>query len=118
MEKMMEKKMIQIVSVPEGPGIPEAIRKGWIGAVLEAVGPMEVDVIVEAAEGSPAAVVVGSTPTRHGYRWVYCVPTDLALAVLKYRNSEAWLWFTNQPELFPTFCFDAGSCKELSRFHE
>ena len=114
----MERKLIQIVNVPEGPGIPEEIRKGWIGAVFEATGPMWISVAVAVAEGSPAAVVVGSTLTRHGYRWVYRVPTDLALAALKHQDRKAWDWFNDQPELVSIFCFGVESCKELSRFHK
>jgi hypothetical protein len=30
---------IRIVSVPEGPDIPEEVRKGWVGVELEADGP-------------------------------------------------------------------------------
>ena len=101
---MAEKCIIKITSVPEGPGIPEEIRRGWVGAVFEAEGPTE--------------MVVGSAvnPNEcHGIKWVYKVPTGLALAALKLQNSKSWEWFKSQSILSPIFGFNAECCEVVKQ---
>lgn len=102
--KMAKKQIIKITNVPEGPGIPEEIRKGWIGTFFEAEGPIE--------------MVVGSALVSdecHGIKRVYKVPSGLALAALKLQNSKSWEWFKNQPRLAPIFAFNTECCEVVSQ---
>lgn len=102
---MAEKHIIKIVSIPEGPGIPEEIRKGWVGVVFEAEGPTN--------------MVVGSVLDRsdgpYGPLLVYKVPSSLALAALKLQNKQSWEWFNSQPGLSPFFAFNTECCEVVSQ---
>ena len=102
---MAGKCIIKIISVPEGPGIPEEIRKGWIGAVFEAEGPTE--------------MVVGSVLSRsdgpYSVKLAYKTPSGLALAALKLQNKQSWEWFNSQPRLSPFFAFNTECCEVVSQ---
>jgi hypothetical protein len=90
---------IRIVSVPEGPGIPEEIRKEWVGVEFEAEGP--VDMPVQSA----------LTPTEScGSRRVYRVSAEVALQALKEKSQKAWEWFNSRP-IAPILCFGTESCQ-------
>lgn len=69
---------IKIVSIPEGPGIPEKVRQGWVGIEFEAEGPIETQLgaITDPSE-------------YHGIRKVYQVPVGVALEALKKQNETA-----------------------------
>jgi hypothetical protein len=99
---MADKKLIKIINTPEGPGIPEEIRKGWIGSVFEAEGPDNVTVRS-----------VLNTNETYGLHLVYTIPSELALTVLKYRNKKAWEWFNKQPNMTRIFAFNADCCREI-----
>jgi hypothetical protein len=93
---------IKIVSVPEGPGIPEEVRRGWIGVEFEAKGPIS------------RPVQSALTPIEHhGVHKVYDVRSDVALQALKEKNQKSWEWFFKQYMLAPIFSFNAESCKEI-----
>ncbi len=93
---------IKIVSTPEGPGVPEEIRKGWIGVEFEALGPFsrQVESVLNLHE-------------HHGIRGVYEVSLKVALQALKEKNYKSWEWFSKQRVLAPFFCFEAKNCKEI-----
>jgi hypothetical protein len=98
-KRMKGMKRIRIVSVPEGPDIPEEIRKEWVGVEFEAEGPviMEVQSLLTPIES-------------HGLHLVYKVPADVALQALRRQSEKAWEWFSKRVTA-PVFCFDKKSCQ-------
>jgi hypothetical protein len=92
---------IKIISIPEGPGIPEKVRQGWVGVELEARGPLKMQ-----------AGAVADPSENHGVHEVYEVPVGAALDALKKNNETAWRWFINAPIRTPVFLFLADSCIE------
>ena len=82
---------IKIVSTPEGPGIHEKIREGWVGVELEARGPYE----------------------HYRARKVYEVPASVALEALKKNNEMAWRWFFWTSMRTPVFLFPTECCEEI-----
>jgi hypothetical protein len=92
---------IRIVSIPEGPGIPEEIRKEWVGIEFEAEGPVQI------------TVQSVTDPTEfHDFLEVYKVSTDVALQALKKKSHEAWRWFMANATA-PTLCFKTESCEVI-----
>lgn len=93
---------IKIISIPEGPGIPEKVRRGWVGVEFEARGPlkMEVGAVTDPSE-------------KHRVREVYEVPVVIALEALKKNNETAWRWFINAPIRTSVFLFPTESCIEV-----
>lgn len=102
---MTKKCIIRIIITPEGPGIPEEIRKGWIGTIFEAEEPTE--------------MVVGSVLNRldgpYGPKLFYKIPSGVALEALKIKNKKSWEWFNSQPRLAPFFAFNAEYCEVLKQ---
>jgi len=94
---------IKIVSVPEGPGIPEKVREGWVGVEFEAKGPIEMKLSA-----------VTNPSEYHGVRKVYEVPVGVALEALKKKSETAWSWFAQAPIRTPVFLFAAESCQEIA----
>lgn len=92
-------KRIRIVSIPEGPGIPEEIRKEWVGVEFEAEGPVDADV-----------QSLLTPKEEYGPRQVYKVSKDVALQALKIKSQTAYEWF-NKRTTAPVFCFDKKSCQ-------
>lgn len=93
---------IKIVSIPEGPGIPEQVRQGWVGVKFDAKGPIETQV-----------GAVANPSEYHGVRKVYVVPVVTALEALKQQNETAWKWFINAPIRTHDFLFPVESCEEI-----
>lgn len=82
-----EKKTIIITGVPCGPGIPEEIRKGWIGAIIMgARGPFSTGATPIANENS------GKTTFVKGF----AVETSVALQSLRIVSAMSWKWFLNK----------------------
>lgn len=94
-----DKKKIIIIKAPDGPGIPEKIRKGWIGAILEPVdGPF----------------TAGTKPIFEDepHKWTegYAVSSIVALEALKKTSLKSWDWFM-QRNISETFFFNKDCCK-------
>jgi len=89
--------------MPEGPGIPEKVRQGWVGVEFEANGP------VETQTGA-----ITDPSENYGVRKVYVVPVVTALEALKKQNETAWNWFINVPIRTHDFLFPAENCEEVS----
>ena len=78
----MLKKKIRIVSTPNGMGVPEWVRKEWVGLEFEAKGP--VLKLCFSVKGPFFGITLGR---------FYAVPTKLALPELKKKSEAAWQWF-------------------------
>ena len=92
---------IKIVKIPEGPGVPEEIRREWVGLELEAEGSFSM----------PVQSVPDPTES-HGIHRVYLVPASVALEALKKKSQKAWEWF-NTRRTAPKFGFNAESCEVI-----
>ena len=104
LEEEKKKVLIRIVSTPEGTGIPEEIRKGWVGVEFRATGPVSIS--LRPAVGH-ADKPLSEKPL------VYEVPAEVALQALKGKNIQAWTWFARQESIVSTFAFNADSCREI-----
>lgn len=97
-----EGKTIKIVKTPLGPGIPEKIRKGWLGVVLKrADGPF-----VTAAK--PMFSKTGLEFTEG-----YAVNAISALESLKKVSAKSWEWFLGK-DIPGAFFFNKECCKIIS----
>lgn len=103
LEEEEKKVWVRIVGTPEGVGIPEGIRKGWIGVEFKASGPVF----------TTLRLAVGPSERQEEKRLVYVVPSEVALRALKEKNIESWGWFAAQERIAPIFCFNAEACKEV-----
>lgn len=105
---MTNKKLIAIVKTPEGPGIPEEIRKGWIGIIFQAEGPKQI--VVGPAINLDSEI---NPEENYGPKLVYSVSSELALMALKYWNRKSWEWIARQPKIAPIFDFNVDCCREI-----
>ena len=81
------KKTIIINGIPCGPGIPEEIRKGWIGVVIDgALGPFT----------TGTTSILDECAGRAVFTKGYVVLTSVALESLKKINPESSKWFSNR----------------------
>lgn len=94
---------IKIISMSEGPLIPEKVRQGWVGVEFNANGPIETQ-----------TGAVTDPSENHGVRKVYVVPVVTALEALKKQNETAWRWFICAPIRTHDFLFPAENCEEIS----
>ena len=94
-----EKKKIIINKTPHGPGIPEEIRKGWIGVVIDgALGPFTTGTTPIANESSGRASFVKG----------FAVETSVALQSLRIVSEMSWRWFSNRK--LPEYLFFNEEC--------
>jgi len=93
---------IKIVSIPEGPDIPEKVREGWLELELEAEGPIKMELSS-----------ITNLNEFQGVRWVYEVLSIVAMEALREKNRKAWLWFARAPIVSPYFCFPVECCVDI-----
>lgn len=94
-----EKKTIIITGIPCGPGIPEEIRKGWIGAIIMgARGPFT----------TGATPIVNESSSRATFVKGFAVETSVALQSLKIVSAMSWKWFLNKK--LPEYLFFNEEC--------
>ena len=95
-----EKKVtITITEVPYGPGIPEEVRKGWVGAIISgALGPFTTSASPIVSESSDKAIFVKG----------FAIETSVALESLKIVNAMSWKWFLNKK--LPEYLFFNQEC--------
>ncbi len=95
-----EKKVtIIITEIPCGSGIPEEIRKGWIGAIIMgAHGPFTIGTTSIVNESSDKTFFVKG----------FAIETSVALQSLKIVNILSWRWFLNKR--LPEYLFFNQEC--------
>ena len=95
-----EKKVtITITEVPYGPGIPEEVRKGWVGAIIcGTLGPFTTSTSPIVSESSDKAIFVKG----------FAIETSVALESLKIVNAMSWKWFLNKK--LPEYLFFNQEC--------
>ena len=100
-----EKKVtITITEVPYGPGIPEEVRKGWVGAIISgALGPFTTSASPIVSESSDKAIFVKG----------FAVETSVALESLKIVNVMSWKCFLNK-KLSEYLFFNEECCRIIT----
>lgn len=97
-----EKKTVVITGIPLGPGIPEEIRKGWIGAIIKGShGPFTTGATSIVTENSDRATFVKG----------FVVETSVALQSLKIVSAMSWEWFLNKN--LPEYLFFNEECCKI-----
>ncbi|MEK9183856.1 MAG: hypothetical protein AAB890_02175 [Patescibacteria group bacterium] len=95
----VKKKKITITEIPYGPNIPEEIRRGWIGAIVDgARGPLT----------TSTRSVVNESSSDTVFTKGYAIDTSVALKSLKRVNIKSWKWFSN--EKLPKYLFFNETC--------
>lgn len=90
---------VMIKSMPYGPGIPEEIRKGWIGTVINgAHGPFT----------TGTSPLIDKDLERTTFTKGYAVDTLAALESLRKVNMDSWCWFVNKK--LPEYLFFNEEC--------
>ncbi|MBM2818052.1 MAG: hypothetical protein HW401_642 [Parcubacteria group bacterium] len=100
-----EKKVTIIINdIPHGPGIPEEIRKGWVGAIISgALGPFTTSASPIVSESSDKAIFVKG----------FAIETSVALESLKIINVMSWKWFLNK-KLSEYLFFNEECCRIIT----
>ncbi|MEK7150218.1 MAG: hypothetical protein AAB736_01275 [Patescibacteria group bacterium] len=93
---------VMIKDMPYGPGIPEEIRKGWIGVVISgAHGPF--------TTGTSPLIDKGLERTT--FTEGYAVGTLAAMESLRKVNMDSWWWFVNKK--LPEYLFFNEECCQI-----
>ena len=98
----VEKVAVMIKDIPYGPSIPEEIRKGWIGTVIN---------------GAHGPFTTGTSPLidkdlgRMTFTKGYVVDTLAAMESLRKVNMDSWWWFVGKE--LPDYLFFNEECCEI-----
>ena len=99
-----KKVTVIITEVPCGPGIPEEVRKGWVGAIIGgALGPFTTSASPIVSESSDKAIFVKG----------FAIETSVALESLKIVNTMSWKWFLNK-KLSEYLFFNEECCRIIT----
>jgi hypothetical protein len=94
---------VKIIHTPPGLGIPEEVRKNWIGIIFE------VNEIYFGIGGSFVQSCEELIPAALYFK----ISSEEALSALREKNLDAWQWFIDNANLnvYKSFLFSFDCCK-------